>query len=57
MTGKAATYRIVGVREDGSRRELPAEELAALIREKTRGLPFRPLPLPVRLSHRPIFVG
>jgi threonyl-tRNA synthetase len=47
----------VRVREDGSRRELPAEELAGLIREKTRGMPFRPLSLPVRLSRRPIFVG
>jgi len=47
----------VRVRNDGSRRELRAEELAALIRAKTRGLPFRPLPLPARLSQRPIFVG
>jgi threonyl-tRNA synthetase len=47
----------VRVRDDGSRRELRAEELAALIREQTRGLPFRPLALPARLSHRPIFVG
>jgi threonyl-tRNA synthetase len=47
----------VRAREGGSRRELWVEELGALIREKTRGLPFRPLALPVRLSHRPIFVG
>jgi threonyl-tRNA synthetase len=47
----------VRVREDGSRSELRAEALAALIRERTHGMPFRPLPLPVRLSHRPIFVG
>jgi threonyl-tRNA synthetase len=47
----------VRVREDGSQRELQAEALAGLIREKTRGMPFRPLPLPVRLSRRPIFVG
>jgi hypothetical protein len=47
----------VRVRDDGSRRELPAEELADLIREKTRGMPFRPLSLPVLLSRRPIFVG
>ncbi len=47
----------VRLREDSSRRELRAEELAGLIREKTRGMPFRPLPLPVRLSGRPIFVG
>jgi threonyl-tRNA synthetase len=47
----------VRVREDGSRRELRGEELASLVREKTREMPFRPLPLPVRLSRRPIFVG
>ncbi len=47
----------VRVREDGSRGELRAEALAGLIRERTRGMPFRPLPLPVLLSRRPIFVG
>jgi threonyl-tRNA synthetase len=47
----------VRVREDGSRREMRAEKLAGLVREKTRGMPYRPLPLPALLSYRPIFVG
>jgi threonyl-tRNA synthetase len=54
---RASGQSSVRVRDDGSRRGLRVEELAGLIREKTRGMPFRPLPLPVRLSRRPIFVG
>ncbi len=54
---RASGQLSVRVRDDGSRRELSAEELASLIREKTHGMPFRPLPLPVLLSQRPIFVG
>jgi threonyl-tRNA synthetase len=54
---RASGQLSVRVREDGSQRALRPEALAALIREKTRGMPFRPLPLPVPLSRRPIFVG
>lgn len=54
---RASGQLSVRVREDSSRPALDAEALAAVIREKTRGLPFRPLPLPVRLSRHPIFVG
>jgi threonyl-tRNA synthetase len=54
---RASGQLSVRVREDGSRRELRLEALAALIREKTRGLPFRPVPLSAPLSRRPIFVG
>jgi threonyl-tRNA synthetase len=54
---RASGQYSVRVREDGSQRKLCADALAGLIREKTRGMPFRPLPLPVLLSRRPIFVG
>ena len=36
---------------------LTARELAAEIKRKTNGMPFRPLALPKLLSMRPIFVG
>jgi threonyl-tRNA synthetase len=37
--------------------ELDLDELVALVHEGTAGLPYRPIPLPVRLSHRPLFGG
>ncbi|MCD6248545.1 MAG: threonine--tRNA ligase [Hadesarchaea archaeon] len=52
--GEKLTVRI---REDKELREMTVEELAKQIREKTDGMPFRPLPLPRLLSARPIFVG
>jgi threonyl-tRNA synthetase len=36
---------------------MTVKKLAAEISERTLGLPFKPLPLPRRLSMRPIFVG
>ena len=47
----------VRARDDGSQEEMSAAALAALLRQKTHGLPFRPLPLPAQMSRRPIFVG
>jgi threonyl-tRNA synthetase len=37
--------------------EMPVEALVDLIHRNTAGMPFRPLPLPTSISHRPIFVG
>jgi len=44
-------------RELGEVREMTAEELVAEIREKTRGKPFKSLPLPMLVSRRPRFRG
>ena len=44
-------------RKLGEVREMTAEELVAEIREKTRGKPFKPLPLPMLVSRRPRFRG
>jgi len=44
-------------REDGSHQTMGVEALVALLDEKRAGMPFRPLPLPVRLSRRPSFFG
>lgn len=37
--------------------EMPLSALIAEIKEKTKGMPFRPLSLPKQLSRRPVFVG
>ncbi|MBI2138332.1 threonine--tRNA ligase, partial [Candidatus Woesearchaeota archaeon] len=37
--------------------EMPFSALIAEIKEKTKGMPFRPLSLPKQLSRRPVFVG
>lgn len=47
----------VRVRGKKSLSQSTAKELCTEISKKTKGLPFRPLPLPRRLSVRPIFVG
>ncbi|MCZ6635812.1 MAG: His/Gly/Thr/Pro-type tRNA ligase C-terminal domain-containing protein [bacterium] len=41
----------------GNQVEMTVRELIEAVREKGKGMPFRPLPLPVRLSQRPIFFG
>jgi len=48
---------VVRVRETGEEVSMKREELLEKIRSKTKDRPFRPLPLPVKLSKRPIFVG
>ncbi|MCD6522746.1 MAG: threonine--tRNA ligase [Candidatus Diapherotrites archaeon] len=45
----------VRVRGEGEKK-MGADELNAIIEKKTKGMPFKPLPLPILLSKRPIFV-
>lgn len=47
----------VNIRESGEKREMGALELAGIIREKTQGMPFEKLSLPVELTKRPVFHG
>ncbi len=47
----------VRVREDGEEIKMSFEELLTEIKEKTKGKPYRKLPLSVRLSERATFVG
>jgi threonyl-tRNA synthetase len=47
----------VNVRETGEKVEMGALELASIVKEKTQGMPFEKLSLPVLLSKRPIFRG
>jgi threonyl-tRNA synthetase len=47
----------VRVRGQKQQEKMTPEELADRIHAATEGLPFRPLPLPVRVSQRPIFFG
>ena len=47
----------IRMREDKSQVEMTAEELISLVRSKTEGMPFRPLPLPELISRRPVFYG
>jgi threonyl-tRNA synthetase len=42
----------VNIRENGEKVLMDKEELIQKIKEETRGMPFRPLPLPVNLSER-----
>jgi len=44
-------------REDKSQLEMRLEQLIDLIREKTAGMPFRPLPLAALITRRPVFYG
>ncbi len=48
---------IVRKRETGKQVEMTKEELINEIKEKTKGLPFKELPLSEFLSKRPVFVG
>ncbi len=45
------------IRENGKQESLSKSELIGQIKEKTKGMPYKRLPLPVLLSKRPIFVG
>lgn len=42
----------VNIRENGEKVLMDKEELIQKIKEETKGMPFRPLPLPVNLSER-----
>jgi len=45
------------VREDGKQVNMSQAEIVAKLKEKQGEMPWKPLPLPVQLSKRPIFVG
>jgi threonyl-tRNA synthetase len=52
-----AASRIFSVRARGEKplKKMSLEELAAEIKEKVKGYPWRPLPVPKRLSVRPVY--
>lgn len=47
----------VRIRGEKQQPKLSVEQLVSRITQATEGMPFRPLPLPMRLSQRPIFFG
>ena len=47
----------VRVRADGDIHKMTIKELAVDIKGQVKGKPYRPLPLPMRVQHRPRFVG
>jgi threonyl-tRNA synthetase len=44
-------------REDRSQKIMSLEDFIEMVKKKTENMPFRPLPLPVLLSRRPLFHG
>jgi len=48
---------MVRIRQTKEQVEMSFEELEERIREETKGMPFRPIPLPKTVSRRPIFFG
>jgi threonyl-tRNA synthetase len=44
-------------REDRSIKKMGLNEIIKFVKSRTKGYPFRPLPLPTLISKRPIFVG
>ncbi len=46
---------MVRIRKTGEKRRFKAEELALAIKEETRGKPWRPLPMPMKLTEQPHF--
>lgn len=49
--------RLSGAERGGEIRKMSLEELVEEIKNRTRGKPFKPLSLPMRLSRRPRFYG
>ncbi len=47
----------VRFRDTGKVKEMKPEEMADYVKNRTKGFPFQPLPLPMQLSRRPTFVG
>ncbi|MCP4642791.1 MAG: hypothetical protein GY851_20255 [bacterium] len=47
----------VRCRESGGQLSVSVEALMGTLRDEQGGLPYRPLPLPVRVSRRPVFFG
>jgi len=54
---KASGKLSVRSRADRSQRQMDLDEFAEIVRKQTAGFPFRPLPLPQRVSRRPVFHG
>lgn len=54
---KSSGQFTVRIREDKTQVEMPLDELIRIVRGKCEGMPYRPLPLPRKLSQRPIFFG
>ncbi|HDD71476.1 MAG TPA: threonine--tRNA ligase, partial [Candidatus Aenigmarchaeota archaeon] len=54
---KSSGKLAVRFRESGEVKQMSLEELVSYVKEKTKGYPFKPLPLPKLLSRRPKFVG
>ncbi len=54
---KASGKVSLRVRGDKQQRTVVAEVVAVEVKEKTKGMPYRKLPLPRMLSQRPTFVG
>jgi threonyl-tRNA synthetase len=58
MGAKEIEQGVMSVRtRDGAQRKMTAEKLSAELEGQIKGKPFLGLPLPKRLSRRPIFVG
>ena len=47
----------VRIRAEGKIRKIEIKELVSEIKGKVKGKPYRPLPLPMNVQHRPKFVG
>jgi len=55
---KEVKSKVLSVRiRNGENREMTLEDLVTEIKEKTKGKPFKKLPLPIKLTKRPIFRG
>jgi len=54
---KGAEKVPVRVREDGKLHQMSVKELVLEVKGRTRGMPYRPLPLPMSVERRPRFVG
>jgi threonyl-tRNA synthetase len=44
-------------REEGSQAQMAVDQFVAMVRDRIKGMPYRPLPLPRRTTMRPIFFG
>lgn len=44
-------------KRNGGNKEMCLEDIISEIKERTKGKPFKKLPLPIKLSKRPIFRG
>ena len=54
---KASGQLTVRSREDRSQKEMAVDDFTEMVSKKTRGMPFRPLPLPRLVSKVPLFYG